>query len=40
MIRDVVFPNDTEELNLLIREYVGWLNIDLSYQDFEGVKSW
>jgi putative acetyltransferase len=36
MIRDVVFPNDTEELNSLIREYVGWLNIDLSYQDFEG----
>lgn len=36
MIRDVVFPGDTEELNSLIREYVGWLNIDLSYQDFEG----
>jgi len=36
MIRDVVFPSDTIELNSLIREYVAWLNIDLSYQDFEG----
>ena len=36
MIRDVIFPSDTKELNLLIREYVAWLNIDLSYQDFEG----
>jgi len=36
MIRDVVFPSDAKELNSLIREYVAWLNIDLSYQDFEG----
>ncbi|UAW98569.1 GNAT family N-acetyltransferase [Halopseudomonas nanhaiensis] len=36
MIRDVMFPDDAQELNSLIREYVEWLNIDLSYQDFEG----
>lgn len=36
MIRDVEFPSDAKELNSLIREYVAWLNIDLSYQDFEG----
>ncbi len=36
MIRDVVFPSDIEALDCLIREYVSWLGIDLSYQDFEG----
>ncbi|WP_211218138.1 GNAT family N-acetyltransferase [Marinobacter daepoensis] len=36
MIRDVIFPADSEELKALILEYADWLNIDLSYQDFEG----
>lgn len=36
MIKDVIFPTDAEALNSLIREYVAWLDIDLSYQDFEG----
>lgn len=36
MIRDVIFPADSKELRALILEYADWLNIDLSYQDFEG----
>ncbi|MDX1757396.1 MAG: GNAT family N-acetyltransferase [Marinobacter sp.] len=36
MIRDVVFPSDSRELKRLIYEYVDWLGIDLSYQDFQG----
>jgi len=36
MIRDVVFPADSEELRELILEYADWLSIDLSFQDFEG----
>jgi len=36
MIRDVIFPSDSEELKKLILEYADWLSIDLSYQDFEG----
>lgn len=36
MIRDVIFPTDIEELRALILEYLDWLSIDLSYQDFEG----
>lgn len=36
MIRDVVFPSDSDELRKLIYEYADWLDIDLSYQDFEG----
>jgi ribosomal protein S18 acetylase RimI-like enzyme len=34
MIRDVVFPADTKALRALIYEYVDWLGIDLSYQNF------
>jgi GNAT superfamily N-acetyltransferase len=36
MIRDVIFPKDSEELRALILEYADWLDIDLSYQNFEG----
>lgn len=36
MIRDVIFPADSDALRKLIFEYADWLNIDLSYQDFEG----
>ncbi|WP_169434467.1 GNAT family N-acetyltransferase [Marinobacterium rhizophilum] len=36
MIRDVVFPADSNALRTLIYEYVDWLGIDLSYQDFAG----
>lgn len=31
-----MLPDDVKELTSLIREYVAWLNVDLSYQDFEG----
>ena len=34
-IRDVEFPEDSKELRSLIYEYVDWLGIDLSYQDFD-----
>ncbi|KXJ48772.1 Acetyltransferase (GNAT) family protein [Marinobacter salarius] len=36
VIRDVRFPSDSRELRRLIHEYVDWLGIDLSYQDFAG----
>ncbi|MFE8073479.1 GNAT family N-acetyltransferase [Marinobacteraceae bacterium S3BR75-40.1] len=36
MIRDVIFPSDSDELRKLILEYADWLGIDLSYQNFEG----
>ena len=36
MIRDVIFPSDSEELRALILEYADWLSIDLSYQNFAG----
>ncbi|MCA0912478.1 GNAT family N-acetyltransferase [Marinobacter nauticus] len=35
-IRDVCFPSDSRDLRQLIHEYVDWLGIDLSYQDFDG----
>jgi len=35
MIRPVTFPQDQLPLTTLIREYVDWLGIDLSYQNFE-----
>lgn len=34
-IRTVNFPSDYEELSRLILDYATWLNIDLSYQNFE-----
>ncbi|GAB1266390.1 GNAT family N-acetyltransferase [Aurantivibrio infirmus] len=34
-LREAVFPKDEQALHDLIREYVTWLDIDLSYQDFE-----
>ena len=33
-LRDVEFPRDQQELERLIYEYVDWLDIDLSYQNF------
>lgn len=35
MIRDAVFPGDTVEVQSLIYEYVNWLNLDLSFQNFD-----
>lgn len=35
IIRDVRFPEDSETLRNLIHEYVDWLAIDLSYQNYE-----
>jgi putative acetyltransferase len=34
-IRDAVFPADTAALVAIIREYVQWLDMDLSYRGFE-----
>ncbi|MBI2307384.1 MAG: GNAT family N-acetyltransferase [Rhodocyclales bacterium] len=34
-IREAVFPQDTERLVALIREYVAWLDMDLSYRGFD-----
>lgn len=34
-IRDVCFPTDSDALRALIYEYVEWLDIDLSYQNFD-----
>ncbi|MCC8396294.1 GNAT family N-acetyltransferase [Paraburkholderia sp. MMS20-SJTR3] len=35
LIREAVFPTDTAPLVALIREYVRWLDMDLSYRGFE-----
>lgn len=34
-IKQVEFPNDSQTLRDLIYEYAAWLDIDLSYQDFD-----
>jgi len=34
-IREAVFPGDTARLVEIIREYVRWLDMDLSYRGFE-----
>ena len=34
-IREAVLPDDTERLVAIIREYVRWLDMDLSYRGFE-----
>jgi putative acetyltransferase len=34
-IREAVFPSDTTSLIEVIREYVRWLDMDLSYRGFE-----
>jgi len=34
-IREAAFPGDTERLVAIIREYVRWLDMDLSYRGFE-----
>lgn len=34
-LREVSFPADTQPLQALIREYVAWLDMDLSYRGFE-----
>ncbi|MBP0589660.1 GNAT family N-acetyltransferase [Paraburkholderia sp. LEh10] len=34
-IREAVFPGDTARLVALVREYVKWLDMDLSYRGFE-----
>ncbi|WP_233862688.1 GNAT family N-acetyltransferase [Paraburkholderia adhaesiva] len=35
IIREAVFPSDTRALIALIREYVRWLDMDLSYRGFD-----
>lgn len=35
IIREAVFPADTTPLVALIREYVRWLDMDLSYRGFD-----
>lgn len=34
-IKEAVFPRDTQSLKSLIHEYVGWLDMDLSYRGFD-----
>ncbi len=34
-LREARFPDDIEQLQAVIREYVAWLNVDLSYRGFE-----
>jgi putative acetyltransferase len=34
-IREAQFPSDQAALVALIREYADWLNIDMSFQDFD-----
>jgi carbonic anhydrase len=34
-LREAVLPHDTPALQALIREYVAWLDIDLTYRGFE-----
>jgi putative acetyltransferase len=34
-IREAQFPSDQAALVALIREYAAWLNIDMSFQDFD-----
>lgn len=34
-IREAQFPSDQEQLVALIREYAAWLNIDMSFQNFD-----
>ncbi len=34
-VREAVFPTDTRELIAIIREYVRWLDMDLSYRGFD-----
>ncbi|CAD6546527.1 GNAT family N-acetyltransferase [Paraburkholderia sabiae] len=34
-IREAAFPGDTEALVAIVREYVRWLDMDLSYRGFE-----
>lgn len=34
-IREAAFPADSEALKAVIREYVAWLDMDLSYRGFE-----
>ncbi|MBC8748028.1 GNAT family N-acetyltransferase [Paraburkholderia podalyriae] len=35
IVREAVFPADTHNLVALIREYVRWLDMDLSYRGFD-----
>ncbi|WP_233828974.1 GNAT family N-acetyltransferase [Paraburkholderia sp. ZP32-5] len=35
VVREAVFPADTRKLVAVIREYVAWLDLDLSYRGFE-----
>ncbi len=35
LIREAQFPSDQAALVALIREYAAWLNIDMSFQDFD-----
>ncbi len=34
-VRQAQFPGDTEAVVSLVREYAAWLNIDMSFQNFE-----
>jgi carbonic anhydrase len=36
IIREAIFPADTTALVALIREYVRWLDMDLSHRGFDG----
>jgi putative acetyltransferase len=34
-VRQALFPADTQAVVTLVREYAAWLNIDMSFQNFE-----
>ena len=34
LIREAVFPADSQALKSVIHEYIGWLDMDLSYRGF------